>query len=465
MPEDEIIDFFENPNFEISNLSYLAQNQTFPTDKAREAWDGVVLPFILISKQHASRKYFEAKNRYHNLVPLLTRSWPLLYLVLAEAHFWLSDYHETYDLLTKLSGLIGPDEKLSKIILLINGIIKMEAAHDEEHHNKKGSTFTCTFQTPFSCPLEPSDDKTIQQLFQRWENLQNKESEALQQFIRLACIATNVIEDVFQFEGQTWPKLIRRGFYVNSIDGISQISKKKKKETVIQILKNTQESLQYISECLNDSNNFTTDFIKKIHATLLKNDNIDEEQDEGITVYRLICTGKFRKVACIVTHQDETEVTQYCHHSDIDSEMASYCEKARDMLENETINPFMKAAWLQWAFLRIHPFEDGNGRVSRIISSIPLTKLHLPPIVVTSEHKPEYFQALHRADREYDLKPLSLFLCSSLVRAMAEIENLPSDESFGKGSGGARSRARPGTSRKKTENSGSSGSDSGEQTP
>ena len=65
--------------------------------------------------------------------------------------------------------------------------------------------------------------------------------------------------------------------------------------------------------------------------------------------------------------------------------MANFCEKVQELLRDENIDPFLKAAWIQWAFLRIHPFEDGNGRVSRIVSSLPLYKIHMPPIVVKTE--------------------------------------------------------------------------------
>ena len=94
--------------------------------------------------------------------------------------------------------------------------------------------------------------------------------------------------------------------------------------------------------------------------------------------------------------------------------MANFCEKVQELLRDENIDPFLKAAWIQWAFLRIHPFEDGNGRVSRIVSSLPLYKIHMPPIVVKTEKKPDYFAALHAADRESNIMPLRNFLLASL---------------------------------------------------
>lgn len=57
-------------------------------------------------------------------------------------------------------------------------------------------------------------------------------------------------------------------------------------------------------------------------------------------------------------------------------------------------DPFRVCAWLQYAYLMIHPFGDGNGRVARIISSIPLLRVGLPPVIVSVESAEAYFEAL-----------------------------------------------------------------------
>jgi Fic family protein len=64
-------------------------------------------------------------------------------------------------------------------------------------------------------------------------------------------------------------------------------------------------------------------------------------------------------------------------------------------------SPFLKAAHLQHLFSAIHPFADGNGRVSRLIASLPLLGAGFPPIMVKSERKSEYYTALR------EVRPLS----------------------------------------------------------
>ena len=167
---------------------------------------------------------------------------------------------------------------------------------------------------------------------------------------------------------------------------------------------------------------------------MLKDDNIEEMKiDDDVCIYRLIATGKFRSAACLTHHNNGNDITQFCHHREIETEMERYCSHARDILANyPTMDPFMKAAWLQWAFLRIHPFEDGNGRVSRIISSIPLLKINLPPIVVNPKNKLNYFAAIHEADRSDNVIPLTDFLERSMNESIEEIDILPPENALGK---------------------------------
>jgi len=51
-------------------------------------------------------------------------------------------------------------------------------------------------------------------------------------------------------------------------------------------------------------------------------------------------------------------------------------------------------ARLHVGFVQIHPFWDGNGRLARLVSNLPLLKGGCPPLVVRNEHREEYIRAL-----------------------------------------------------------------------
>ncbi len=47
-----------------------------------------------------------------------------------------------------------------------------------------------------------------------------------------------------------------------------------------------------------------------------------------------------------------------------------------------------------------HPFWDGNGRIARLVSNIPLLNAGLPPLVIPSEDRRAYIDTLARYQRE-----------------------------------------------------------------
>ena len=47
-----------------------------------------------------------------------------------------------------------------------------------------------------------------------------------------------------------------------------------------------------------------------------------------------------------------------------------------------------------------HPFWDGNGRIARLVSNIPLLNSGLPPLVIPSEKRQTYIETLARYQRE-----------------------------------------------------------------
>ncbi len=65
-------------------------------------------------------------------------------------------------------------------------------------------------------------------------------------------------------------------------------------------------------------------------------------------------------------------------------------------------------------FLRIHPFDDGNGRTARLIANYVLLKKNLPPIVIKSVERDRYLNGLQNADTGKIL-PLTRFMLDNVI--------------------------------------------------
>lgn len=60
----------------------------------------------------------------------------------------------------------------------------------------------------------------------------------------------------------------------------------------------------------------------------------------------------------------------------------------------------LRAAYVHHAFTAIHPFADGNGRVARALASIYTYQVARVPLLIVSDDRERYFDALEAADRK-----------------------------------------------------------------
>jgi fido (protein-threonine AMPylation protein) len=101
------------------------------------------------------------------------------------------------------------------------------------------------------------------------------------------------------------------------------------------------------------------------------------------------------------------------HRDDVQRELASvFARVDRDLRaladgpeDERDLGAIRLAVWAHAEIVRVHPFEDGNGRTSRLCAGHLLVKLGLRPIAIEAV-KQEYTEALNHYYAERDLEPL-----------------------------------------------------------
>jgi Fic family protein len=69
-------------------------------------------------------------------------------------------------------------------------------------------------------------------------------------------------------------------------------------------------------------------------------------------------------------------------------------------LENLDIHPVLRAAEAHIGLVKIHPYEDGNGRAARLLQNFCLNQKGLPAAVIKANEKREYLEIISAALRD-----------------------------------------------------------------
>ena len=74
-----------------------------------------------------------------------------------------------------------------------------------------------------------------------------------------------------------------------------------------------------------------------------------------------------------------------------------------------------------YRLVTIHPWADGNGRVSRLLTNMLQMEKNLLPSILEKEQKAEYIKALAKSQEEKDYKFFVDFMIKSLIKFIAKI--------------------------------------------
>ena len=113
----------------------------------------------------------------------------------------------------------------------------------------------------------------------------------------------------------------------------------------------------------------------------------------------------------------------YAPVDQVPAEMHRLLEQIRTP-EFENAHPAAQASYVHYAFVAIHPFADGNGRVARALASVYFYRAHSIPFLVFANQKNSYLDALRQADLKQTQDLVAFFLNRGVDTFQLVIEHL-----------------------------------------
>jgi Fic family protein len=185
---------------------------------------------------------------------------------------------------------------------------------------------------------------------------------------------------------------------VKTILTVGSISVEQDKKAVLETV-NSRTALDNIFDVTNE---LTIDFIKRLHlATQI---GIDEK------------AGEYKQKENCITDTSGTLIDT--------TTPVEFVEKRMESLVNwynqnkNKLHPFVLATIFHNQFVYIHPFNDGNGRVSRLLFNFILIKNGFFPIIIYNDEKHKYYNYI-RSSKRGDIKEFVSY-CLDLYRSQVD---------------------------------------------
>ena len=206
---------------------------------------------------------------------------------------------------------------------------------------------------------------------------------------RAFAIENGQIEGLYTLKRGVTEQLITEGFDgAVASDTVEHI----KDDTLRGLLQDQEAALDMIFDDIKDNKPLTHYTIKSWHQLLTRH-------QETVTGLHVI-DGRVRRVEVPFERKGEYKllpnnprrhdgvVHEYCPPEHVRHEMDRLLDVYQNIRE-QNVPTHVEAGWLHHRFVRTHPFQDGNGRVSRLlVAYVYLRRGEAPPIIHANEKFP-----------------------------------------------------------------------------
>jgi Fic family protein len=177
------------------------------------------------------------------------------------------------------------------------------------------------------------------------------------------------------------------------------------------------EAINFLLDLVKDSRPISEADIRALHKMILVEPyQVDAQTADGKPTTKTIKLGEYKEMSNHVkTATGETHY--YATPDEVKVKMPELIEWYREANSYEGIHPVVVAALFHHKFVAIHPFDDGNGRLSRILMNLILMQKGFPPAVIRMDDRKNYYSLLSRADSD-DKWPFVEYIAEKVQKSL-----------------------------------------------
>lgn len=219
--------------------------------------------------------------------------------------------------------------------------------------------------------------------------------EFIKKLQREWAIETGIIERLYTWDRGVTEVLIAQGIESSIIShhgGVNQ----QEAEHIHSLINDHLRIVESLFGYIKGEQPLSEHFIRGLQAQFTEHQDYTEAITQtGQLVQVPLLKGLYKKLPNNPRRRDGTAHT-YCPPELTKEEMENLVRMYQESESSHSAE--VRSAWLHHRFTQIHPFQDGNGRVARALSSLIFLREGLFPLVVRESDREEYIGALEAAD-------------------------------------------------------------------
>jgi Fic family protein len=157
------------------------------------------------------------------------------------------------------------------------------------------------------------------------------------------------------------------------------------------------EAYEWMLDAATETRPITESWIKELHQVICRAQETYTVITAAGRQEHVLEKGTYKRYPNNPLNFDSAKFHAYAPVDDTAPEM----QRLVNELSSEAFqaaHPVVQAAYSHYAYVCIHPFPDGNGRVARALASVFLYRSPGVPLVIFADQKPAYLDALELAD-------------------------------------------------------------------